>query len=137
MRLDPFEQLVIHRQRAVAGVLQQDIAEALVLVAADEPVVGLAESPAMDEVGTAGPAREGLVVGLDRGGPVPLALEVQGALEDGLGIIREFGRSGRVGLDRCCRGGKDGSRWHGQGGGWDRSDAQCREKPEPSRPARD
>ena len=47
----------------------------------------LAEPEPAAELGPAGPPLEGLAVGLDGGRPVPLALEVEPLVHEGLGIV--------------------------------------------------
>ena len=70
----------------LAGEPEQDVAEALVLVAADELEVDLAEVLALAELGAAGPELVGLVVDLGRGGPLLLALGRQRLLERRVGV---------------------------------------------------
>ena len=86
MRLDPIEQLVVQVHRLLAGEPEQDLAEALVLVAADELAVRLAEAAAAAELGPAGPLLERLPVDLDRGRSscvaVPGGAPVAGRLRD-------------------------------------------------------
>jgi hypothetical protein len=76
MRLDPVEQLVVELHRLLAREPEQDLVEALVLVATDELAVRFAEAAAAAELGAAGPLLERLPVHLDGGGPVPLPFQV-------------------------------------------------------------
>ena len=103
MRLDPIEQLVVQVHRLLAGEPEQDLAEALVLVAADELAMRLAEAAAAAELGAAGPLLERLPVQLDRGGPVALPLQVERPLQDVFGIAARSAGDGDVLRERRAR----------------------------------
>ena len=55
VQVDPLEYLVVERQRLVPRELEQDLAEALILVAAAEPIVRLTKTLAKAEFGAARP----------------------------------------------------------------------------------
>jgi hypothetical protein len=48
----------------------------------------LAEEAAMAELGPARPLLQRVPIEIDRGGPVPLPFQIQGALKDQFGVVR-------------------------------------------------
>ena len=76
-RLDAFENLVVKIEGLFVGQPQQDIAKTAVGIAAIELEMDLAEAEPAAEVGTAGPAFHGVMIDLDRRGPVARTLLVR------------------------------------------------------------
>ena len=99
-RLDALENLVVKVDGLFLRQPKQDIAKTAVGITAVELEMNLAEAKATAEVRAAGPALDGIVIGLDRRGPVARALLVETALEHALGIIGQtcgpLGRRARI-----------------------------------------
>ena len=104
--LDALENLVVKVDGLFLGQPQQDIAKTAVGITAVELEMNLAEAKAAAEVGAAGPALHGVVIGLDRRGPVARPLLVEAALEHAFGIIGQVRGGGRRGVRAVSRGGR-------------------------------
>ena len=86
-RLDALENLVVKIDGLFVGQAEQDIAKAAVGVAAVELEMDFAKTKPAAEIGAAGPALDGVVIGLDRRGPVARPLVVQAPLHHPVGIV--------------------------------------------------
>ena len=106
--LDALENLIVEIDGLFLWQPQQYVAEAAVGITAVELEVNLAEVKAAAEVGAAGPALDGVVIGFNRRRPVTGTLLVEAALEHSLRIIVGSGRGARRRIAAVTTGGRVG-----------------------------
>ena len=92
--LDALEDLVVELDGLVLRQGEQDVAEAAVRIAAVQLEMDLAEPKPAAEIDAAGPALEGVVIGLDRRGPVARPLLIQATLQHAVRISIGTARAG-------------------------------------------